>query len=142
MNYFSLGRFRIERGALVMAVLFLVSLPFITPRVAASDEIEYFSYLPSLVFDHDLNFRNQYQYFCDRDPNCVSPTFHRTFLDLKTPTGLQINFGPLGTAILWLPFYLVAHLIALVGQNFNPAFAANGVSTPYIYAICIGSVFY
>lgn len=142
MNYISLGRFRIERGALVMAILFLVSLPFVTPRVAASDEIEYFSYLPSIVMDGDLNFRNQYEYFCNRTPDCVSPTFHQTFLDLKTPTGLQINFGPIGTAILWLPFYLVAHLFALVAQNFNPAFVANGVSTPYIYAVCIGSVFY
>lgn len=143
MNYFTFGRFRIERGFAIMAVLFLISIPLITPRVAASDEIEYFSYLPSILLDGDLNFRNQYQYFCDRDPeNCVRSRFQETFLDLKTPTGLQINFGPMGSAVLWLPFYLAAHLFALVAQNFNPTFVANGVSTPYIYGICIGSVFY
>ncbi|MBI4672668.1 MAG: glycosyltransferase family 39 protein [Chloroflexi bacterium] len=143
LNYFSFGKIRIERGLLVMLVLFLASLPFVTPRVAASDEIEYFSYLPSILLDGDLNFRNQYEYFCNRDPDdCVKSRFKETFLDLKTPTGLQINFGPLGTAVLWLPFYLVAHLVALVLQNFNPAFAANGISTPYIYAVCVGSVFY
>lgn len=143
MNYFTLGRLKIERGLAVMALLFLVSLPFITPRVAASDEIEYFSYLPSLILDGDLNFRNQYEYFCNLDfEDCVASRFKETFLDLKTPTGLQINFGPMGTAVLWLPFYLVGHLVALLLQNVNPAFAANGVSTPYIYAVCIGSVFY
>ena len=102
MNYFTLGCFKIERGLAVMAVLFLVSLPFITPRVAASDEIEYFSYLPSLILDRDLDFRNEYEYFCNLDfEDCVTSRFKETFLDLKTPTGLQINFGPMGTAVLW-----------------------------------------
>jgi hypothetical protein len=143
MNYWSCGRFRIERGLGVMLLLFLVSLPFVTPRVAASDEIEYFSYLPSLLLDGDLDFRNQYEYFCNRDlQDCIQSRFKETFLDMKTPTGLQINFAPIGTAVVWLPFYLVAHLLALVLQHFNPAFAANGVSLPYIYAVCIGSVFY
>ncbi|HZQ07626.1 MAG TPA: hypothetical protein VFD70_13675, partial [Anaerolineae bacterium] len=144
MNSITLfGRVRVERGLLVMLILFLVSLPFVTPRVAASDEIEYFSYLPSLVLDGDLDFRNQYEYFCNRDlEDCVHSRFKETFLDLKTPTGLQINFGPIGTAVLWLPFYLVAHLFALLAQNFNPTLAANGVSPPYIYAVCLASVFY
>lgn len=143
LNYISVGKFRIERGLLVMLLLGVASLPFLTPRVAASDEIEYFSYLPSLLLDHDLNFRNQYEYFCGRDPqDCVASRFRETFLDLKTPTGLQINFGPIGTAVLWLPFYLVAHLFAVAAHNFNPAFAANGVSPPYIVAIAIGSLFW
>ena len=132
-----------ERGLLVMAVLFLISLPFVTPRVAASDEIEYFSYLPSILLDGDLDFRNQYEYFCNLDfEDCVRSRFKETFLDMRTATGLQINFGPMGTAVLWLPFYLVAHLFALVAHNINPAFAANGVSAPYIYAVCLASVFY
>lgn len=143
MNYFTFGRWKIERGLAVMAVLFLVSLPFVTPRVAASDEIEYFSYLPTLLLDRDLDFRNQYEYFCNLDyEDCVASRFKETFLDLKTPTGLQINFGPMGTAVLWLPFYLVGHLIALLLENANPAFAANGVSAPYIYAVSMGSVLY
>lgn len=131
------------RSTLIFAVLFLLTLPLVTPRVAASDEIEYFSYLPSLLLDHDLQFRNQYEYFCNLDvEDCIRSRFQETFLNLKTPTGLQINFAPMGTAVLWLPFYLVAHLMALLLQNVNPAFAANGVSLPYIYAVCLGSVFY
>lgn len=143
LNYISVGKFRIERGLLVMLVLCVASLPFLTPRVAASDEIEYFSYLPSLLLDHDLDFRNQYEYFCGREPqDCVASRFRETFLDMKTPTGLQINFGPMGTAVLWLPFYLAAHLFALGAQNVTLAFAANGVSQPYIVAIAIGSLFW
>lgn len=143
MNYIFLFGLRVERGLLIMLVLALVSLPLLTPRVAASDEIEYFSYLPSLIFDHDLNFRNQYEYFCNRDPaDCVSSRFQETFLNLQTATGLQINFAPIGTALLWLPFYVAGHLVALILQNGDPAFAANGVSLPYIYAVCLGSLIY
>lgn len=143
LNYFSLGKLRIERGLAVMLILFVVSLPFVTPRVAASDEIEYFAYLPSLLLDGDLNFRDEYEYFCNLNyDDCVRSRFKETFLDLKTPTGLQINFGPMGTAVLWLPFYLVAHGIAIVLQNSSPALAANGVSMAYIYAVSIASVFW
>lgn len=143
MNYITVGGWRVERGAVVMLLLFLLSLPFMTPRVAASDEIEYFSYLPSVLFDGDLNFRNQYEYFCNRAPeDCTASRFRETFLDLKTPTGLQINFGPIGTALLWLPFYLVGHLIAQFFQTIDPTLRADGYSTPYIYAVCIGSVVY
>lgn len=143
MKYVSVLGFRVQRGLLIMLALALVSLPLLTPRVAASDEIEYFSYLPSLVFDHDLNFRNQYEYFCNlNQADCISSRFQETFLDLKTATGLQINFAPIGTAVLWLPFYLTGHLVAEILQGSNPAFAANGVSLPYIYAVCLGSLFY
>lgn len=143
MTTVRVGPWRVERGLAVMAVLFILSLPFVTPRVAASDEIEYFSYLPSLLLDGDLNFRNQYEYFCTRDPvDCVRSRFQETFIDLKTPTGLQINFGPMGSALLWLPFYLVAHGAALLLQNAIPGWPANGVSPPYIAAVAVGSVFY
>ena len=33
-------------------------LPLVTPKIRGADEIEYFSYLPSLVFDHDLDFED------------------------------------------------------------------------------------
>lgn len=133
----------VDRPTLVLVVLFFLSLPLMTPRVAASDEIEYFSYLPSLLLDGDVNFRDEYEYFCQLDyADCVRSRFKETFLDLKTPTGLQINFAPIGTALLWLPFYLIGHLVALGLQAWNPALAANGVSWPYIYAVCLASLVY
>ncbi|MGE5140252.1 MAG: glycosyltransferase family 39 protein, partial [Rudaea sp.] len=130
-------------GTLVLAVLFVLTLPLLTPRVAASDEIEYFSYLHSIVFDHDLDFRDEYQHFCDLNPpDCTASRFRETFLDQQTPTGLQINFGPIGSALLWLPFYLFAHPVALGLHALNPAIPADGYSLPYIYAISFSSLLY
>ena len=50
----------------VLTLLFLISLPAVTTRLYASDEIEYFAYLRSLYFDRDLSFDNEYRYFYDQ----------------------------------------------------------------------------
>ena len=47
----------------VPVLVFLLSLPAVTVRLYASDEIEYFAYLRSVWFDHDLSFDNEYRFF-------------------------------------------------------------------------------
>ncbi len=133
---------RLAPGTRVLALVLLVTIPLLTPRVALSDEIEYYSYLHSVFFDHDLNFRNEYQYYCDHSRNCVSTTFKETFLDEHTATGLQINFGPIGSALLWAPFYLLAHPAALALHALDPHIPADGYSAPYVYAVSFASLLY
>ena len=84
----------------------LISLPAVTVRFYASDEIEYFAYLRSMWFDGDLSFDNEYRYFYDRGI-ARGWRFKETFLDGTTATGLRINFAPVGSAILWSPFYIL-----------------------------------
>ena len=93
---------RRELGTLLL--LFACSLPAVTARLYSSDEVEYFSYLRSLWFDHDVSFENEYQYFYDHDI-AQSADFHETFLELTTPAGRRHQFGTIGSAILWAPFY-------------------------------------
>ncbi len=141
-----------ERAVLLLIVLYLLTLPLMTHDIRAADEIEYFSYLRSLVFDRDLNFLNEYTYFLDRFPDkyaCPPDTgppackkFKETFIDTVTPTGLRPNFGPIGTAVLWAPFYLVGHVVALVGHGAGLHVAADGYSKPYLWAITLGSACY
>jgi hypothetical protein len=130
------------RGRLLLVALFILALPLVTPRIRASDEIEYFVYLPSLVFDHDLEFGNEYQYFYDRDPKNLE-LFRGTFLEKREPeTGRHINFGPIGSAILWSPFYLGAHVGVAVARALGSGAAADGMSAPYVAAICYASALY
>jgi hypothetical protein len=134
---------RLDRGLVILGIVFLLTIPLLTPRVAASDEIEYFSYLHSIIFDHNLNFRNEYEYFCNLNlKDCIDSRFKETFLDDHTPTGLQINFGPIGSALLWSPFYLAAHVVTLGVRFFSPGLKADGYSEPYIYAISFASLLY
>jgi hypothetical protein len=122
--------------------VFLVTLPLVTPKIRGADEIEYFSYLPSLVFDHDLDFADEYQHFYDRDPAGLSG-FKATFLDRREPaTGRHINFGPIGSAVLWSPFYLLAHGATRVARALGSDVPADGMSWPYVAAACYASAFF
>jgi hypothetical protein len=124
------------RPRLILICVFLLSLPAITPRLYSSDEIQYFSYLRSLWFDHDLSFENEYQHFYDADI-ARSDGFHETFLERATSTGRRLNFGTLGCAILWAPFYAVGNAVAHVSGA-----PADGYSKPYVAAVAYGSAFY
>ena len=96
-----------------LVLLFLASLPAVTPRLYASDEIQYFAYLRSLWFDQDLAFDNEYRYFHDRGI-ARAYGFEETFLVLKTETGRRFNFATIGCALLWAPFYAGADVTVRV----------------------------
>ena len=133
------GLTRRELAGLV--ALFLLTLPAVTPRLYSSDEVQYFSYLRSLWFDHDLSFENEYRHFYDRG---VARTagFEQTFLEPLTPAGRRVNFGTIGCAILWAPFYGIADAGTRLARAAGADVEANGYSQPYIAAVAYGSATY
>ena len=128
-------------GWVALVLLFVVSLPAVTPRLYASDEIEYFAYLRSLWFDRDLSFENEYRYFHDRGI-ARDHGFERTFLQLETATGLRLNFATLGPALLWAPFYAVGDVAARLLHAAGADVAVDGFSKPYLLAVTYGSATY
>jgi hypothetical protein len=130
-------------GRRYLLALLLLTVALVTPKLRAADEIEYFVYLRSVVFDGNIDFSNEYRHFYDLNPVGLGAKFRGTFLDLPDPvTGLPQNFGPLGTALLWSPFYLLAHAVtsALGASGFDVA--ADGYSAPYIASVCYASALY
>jgi hypothetical protein len=125
-----------HRQWILLICLFVVSLPAVTTRIYSSDEIQYFAYLRSAWFDRDLSFDNEYRYFYDGDVS-RSDGFHETFLERTTETGRRINFGTIGCAILWSPFYGAGHLAAR-----TMGAPQDGFSKPYIAAVAYGSAVY
>lgn len=125
---------------IALVALFVLSLPLVTPRIYASDEIEYFAYLRSLWFDRDLSFDNEYRAF--HDSGIRPPGFYETFIEPVTPTGVRRNFAPIGCALLWAPFYAIGHLAARSLNALGYAVAADGYSAPYIRAVTYGSAVY
>jgi hypothetical protein len=129
-------------GRAGLLLLFLVTLPLVTPRIRGADEIEGFSYLRSAVFDHDLDFEDEYRWFHARDPEGLR-AFKATFLDRREPaTGRPINFAPLGSALLWSPLYLLAHAAVTAARALGAGVAADGFSWPYAAAACYASALY
>ena len=132
---------RLDRRAVAaLILLFLVSLPAVTPRLYAADEIEYFAFLRSLWFDHDLSFDNEYRHFVDS--GIAGADFRGTFLELTTETGRRLNFTTIGCAILWSPFYAAGDVTARVMNHLGLAVAVDGYSRPYVAAVCYGSAVY
>src|SRR5207244_471569 len=122
--------------------LFVLTLPLVTLRIRGADEIEYFAYLRSIVFDHDLEFGNEYQHFYAQDPEGLAG-FKETFLGrLEPTTGRHINFAPLGSALLWSPFYLLAHAGVILARSMGATIAADGFSRPYVAAVSYASALY
>ncbi len=137
-----------DRGLVVLIALYALSLPLVTHRITASDAIEYYSYDRSLYFDHDLNFFNDYQGFIDRDPKGLAG-FRQPFLVIinddgtETPnvtaTGHAINFGPIGSALLWAPFFVAGDVAARTLHALGFHVAVDGYSAPYVWAVSLGS---
>jgi len=98
-------------------------------RVGGVDPIGYYVYLPSLIFDRDLDFAAEYAYF--QGIGDASPDQERTV------TGKMPNPFAIGVAMLWLPFFLIGHLAALAA-----GLPADGLSPPYQIAVYLGNVVY
>ena len=96
-----------------MVGLFLVSLPLVTPYLRG-DGIGYYSYVSSLIIDRDLDFTDEYSH--------VDPGNHRNYFDengnihsdFYTSTGKIANKYSVGPSLFWSPFFILAHIFALV----------------------------
>ena len=130
------------RPLLILTALFLLSLPLVTTRIYASDEVQYFSYLRSLWFDRDVSFENEYQHFYDSGV-VRYPGFHETFLERQTATGRRETFATMGSALLWSPFYAVADVVVRARRAMgDSSIAVDGYSQPYVSAVAYGSAVY
>lgn len=106
---------RVDRAILAAGVCLLLAylaammiMPKPGGRVVVGDATHHFVQLRSMVFDHDLDFRNEYirLYGLQRE----EPGTEWIFTEL-TRTGHVRNFMPVGPALLWAPLYIVVAAI-------------------------------
>ncbi len=88
---------------------------------AASDGREYYVQVRSLVMDHDLDFTNETAVLGARG---------------------TAKMYPFGSAILWSPFMLFAHLWLKMLNLFGGTYSLDGYRNPYQRAIGIGTLVY
>lgn len=119
----------------LLAYVILIPVPRVDGQLIGSDGVGYYVYVRSFVLDGDLDFENEYTYYRDAFP---TPEL--------TPIGRPANKYSIGTAVLWLPFFLAAHALALLLQAVLPASIggslANGYNYLYQAAVCMGSIIY
>jgi hypothetical protein len=129
------------RAILVVGLVAALTLPGVTRRIYASDEVQYVAFLRSLWFDRDVSFDNEYRQFY-ANGTTRDPAFAATFIEPVTDTGLRRSFATIGSAILWAPFYAAADAGVRVARAVGSGVPADGYSPPYISAVCIGSAVY
>ncbi|MCC7355733.1 MAG: hypothetical protein IT330_18480 [Anaerolineae bacterium] len=117
----------------VLAFLATIPLPRIDNQLVGSDGTFYYAYLPSIWLDGDLDFANQYRYL-------IGPG--RESIAGFTPRGLPVNAYPVGSALLWSPFFLAAHLAILALRALGATIPADGMGYPYQTATLLGSITY
>lgn len=138
-----------DRGALLIIALFVLLLPLSTPRIYATDEVQYFSYLRSLYFDGDLDFRDEYTYFAEQGLTNGDPAVFNALLRDKPEdppvnprTGLLRNVAPIGSALMWAPGYVLADLGVILARAAGASVPRDGYSWPYIWAVSLMSALY
>lgn len=90
----------------------------------------YYSWLRSVMIDGDLDVANEYAHY------------DHAWMGRTTVTGHRDNPYAVGSAILWSPFYLVAHGLSLAGSTFGLDLVADGYAPHYIVAVSMASVLY
>jgi hypothetical protein len=118
-------------GVVSLAIfLAAIPLPRIDGQLVGSDGIYYYMYVRSFWIDGDLDFENEYTHFYDR-PGPIVPE-----------TGMRHNQYGIGCALLWSPFFLIAHTIAHVLNWLGIAAPLDGYSYLYQAMSLIGSIVY
>ena len=144
------------RPTVAIVLLATVATPFLLQPWVTSDGIGHYSYVRSLVFDHDVDFRNEFAHY-----NTVSSRFGPPTLEgdeaspsrhvclnpvietpVRTATGLTWNPWPVGSALLWAPFVLATWPIVEGLRTLGVQIANDGYGLPYALAVGLGTVVY
>ncbi|MEI6765947.1 MAG: hypothetical protein WCM76_09920 [Bacteroidota bacterium] len=103
-------------------------------KIIFSDGIGYYSYLPSNFIYHDQTYsflEKASSNYYDSAPN------PKLFEFRHEVNGRYVNQFFAGTALLMLPFFLLAHLLSIIS-----GLPPDGFSLLYQYFIALGSIFY
>jgi hypothetical protein len=126
---------RLQPPELLLAGTFLALLLVLSSR-GGRLEVDgplLFVQLRSAVMDHDLDLTNEFAEFV--------PDRYQYWADEGRQLGRTPNptVEP-GPAILWAPFFLLAHALVRCSRLWGAPFAADGYGAPYVNAVCLGSL--
>lgn len=123
----------------VLGVLFLLTVPFVRPWIHG-DGRGYYAFARTILFQHNLDFEQDWYYGYQYDPRMSNPSFRLNYI---TPNGHFANHWTIGPAILWSPFLMTAQAITPIVDKVRRTHVANdGFATPYMVAMAIGTLFY
>jgi len=126
---FTTIRFR-ELGIVLMIIIYSFSIMRNNPQYIKSDGLGYYAYLPATFIYHDFD----YGFMDDISKKYFGGNSHKFRVNID---GKITNLTWPGVSILWIPFFLIAHLLAILF-----GLTADGYSLIYQFSILAASFFY
>lgn len=103
------------------------------------DDVFYYTYLSSFLFDGDIDPMNDY-YLSHNSYSAIRDILYRI-----GPKGLVINQWAIGSSILWCPIYIPVRLVGMVLNLIHtspPEWVNDRYSLPYLMAISLATLVY
>ena len=118
-----------------LTAVYLATVPMarVDGQLTGSDGSFYYAYLPTLLLDHDLDFRDEYAGLLPEGALKDQPV---------SPSGHYSNKYAIGCAILWAPFFLAGHVLALSLRALGRDIALDGIGYIYQVPTMLGSLTY
>ncbi len=111
----------------LIALRFIGFAVLFKPWVHGTDPVGYYSWLRSAVIDGNFDTTDEYYFYGEDQLGHIHPG----------PTGYNENPYAVGSAILWSPFFLAAHVISIVLH-----LPTDGYAPLYVFAASLGSAIY
>lgn len=117
---------------LVIIILYISLIPF--PRadnhLLSSDAVYYYSYMRTIILDRDLDITNDISFYNSR----IRP-------NNPARVGVSYSFS-IGPALLWSPFFIASHFLALILSKIGIPIPTDGYSYLEEATICLSSILY
>lgn len=135
-----INRTGFTRSERLLLIVFILSLPFVRPWLHG-DGFGYYAFARTILLQHDLNFEKDLQKGYESNPDVMRESFREKYL--VPATGRFANHFTIGPAVLWSPFLITAHGLALlIDKTRGTHFAIDGFSKPYLVAMALGTAIY
>jgi len=109
---------------IVLGVVWILStLLLFTPSIS-SDGVGYYAYIRSIGIDGDWQFINEFD-------KTLSPLPSIATFPIYAPTGYMINAWSVGPAIIWAPFWYIAHGVTLLVNLWGGQWPVDGYTIIY-----------
>jgi hypothetical protein len=114
----------------------ILSVNILNPprQILTYDTFGYYLYLPGIFIYDQLEYSDPSKLEELNEQYGFTTTFYQF---VRAPNMKYLNKYSMGLAFLYLPFFLIAHLIANLA-----GFPADGLSPPYQYSLLVGGFIY
>ena len=124
------------RTLIVIGVIFVIAYAagLVAParrdaRIMVGDALGHYVQLRSAVFDHDLEFRNEYARMYGLEEGSEIET--TAAAARTTPTGRTRNYMPVGPALLWAPAFLLVTAVVWLYDALGGAYPLDGYALAF-----------